>query len=198
MKNNFVALTAVLLISGCASLDFGRVGKDVLLPSSEHSIIVLGVAPSDYTVSIFPGQMKDEIFNQSLWKSAAISGAPIDGFVVAQVTSGQTLALLKTYRVDKDGSGIPFTLFEICGKEKTMVFEVPKGKIIYIGDIQYKQLEKQVQTRYGQNFESAKRYIDSHYPNLRDRLELGKVDLIPTNVPCTTTLTIPIYLPARR
>ena len=194
MTNCLLALAIALVVSGCSSFNFGRVGKDVAAPSTEYSILVLGVSPSDYTLTIFPGQMKDGKFNQDQLKSAAISGPPIDGFVVAQVPAGQTLALLRTYRVNKDGTNIVGSLVGAWGAASTMVFEVPQGKVLHMGDVRYQPVGKRVQVEFGKNFEAAKAYIDSQYPALRGRLEPGTFELVPTTVPCTTTTTVPIYI----
>jgi len=198
MKLWIATASLAFAISGCASFDFGRIGEDATPPSSEESVVVLGVAPGDQTVAIFPGVVKDGVFQQNPWRSAAISGAPKDGFVVAKIAGGETLALLKTFRVDKDGKGIPFTLVGACGNARTMVFAVPKGKIVYVGTIKYEPRGKEVAVEYNQDFDTARGHIDQRYRGLAGRLERWNFELFPTTVPCTTSITVPIYLPGRR
>lgn len=179
----------------------GVVDQSATLNSNRHSIIVLGVAPENYRVSVFPGSVKDGVFRQNPWLPATVYGAGDDGYLVGEASAGDTLAITFV-RVVKDKDAIfQGTNFTPCYGALTMTFSIPGGKVLYLGNVHYQFVGDRLQVQYSQDIDAAREYMDRKYPNLRGRLEQWKYQLLPTTAVCggaRGTLYIPVYIPARR
>lgn len=189
----------VMLLGGCTSM--GVLDKSAALESDRHSIIVLGVAPENYRVSVFPGRVANGVFRQNPWLPATVYGAGDDGYLVGEASAGDTLAIT-VVRVVKDRNAFfRGTNFIPCHGARTMTFSIPGGKVLYLGNVHYQFVGDRLQVKYSQDIDSARRYMDERYPNLRGRLEAWKYQLLPTTAFCGQgggTIYIPIYIPARR
>lgn len=176
---------------GCTSV--GVVDHDASVSNGE-SVFVIGVSPENYRILVFPGHInKNFVFEQSKWRSAALYAGPEEGFVVGKATTGDTLAITRIRVVDDKGSVLGAD-FAMCDS-RTMVFQVPAGKVIYLGDVHFENLGRRLGMRYADNFPAAREYITHRYPKLRDRLEPWKYDLLATDVSCVQTIYIPAYTP---
>jgi hypothetical protein len=89
------------------------------------------------------------------------------------------------------------TAFTPCGDARTVVFSVPHGRVIYIGDLTYDFRGNGLRIIESSNLEAAREHLRTAYPQLADSLEQGRYDVMPTATSCTQTITIPIYLPSR-
>lgn len=188
MKKVIFLLSMTLLLSACTSM--GRLAKDARLDSDKESVFVIGVAPENYRISVFPGSIKDGRFHQNQIRSAAVFGAPENGFVVGKASVGDTLAVTNI-RVVKDKSDVLGADFTACNDAKTMVFNIPGGKVLYLGNVEYKFGNKQLTVKYRQDLDSAKKFINENYPNLRGRLQSWDYQLLQTNASCTNTIYVP-------
>jgi len=82
----------------------------------------------------------------------------------------------------------------MCGGAESLTFKAPGGKVIYVGDVRYSQVGTSLGAKYKQDFEAAKKFIDSNFPGLRNRLEPWTYKVMPSSDSCTQT----IYVPATR
>jgi hypothetical protein len=195
----FIAALTMLL-GACTSM--GVLDENATLDSNRHSIIVLGVAPENYRVSVFPGSVRDGVFRQNPWLPATVYGAGDDGYLVGEASAGDTLAITMV-RVVKDRNAIfQGTNFTPCYGVKTMTFSIPGGKVLYLGNVHYQFVGDRLQVEYSQDIDAARRYMERKYPNLRGRLQPWRYQLLPTTAVCGGTgggtIYIPVYIPARR
>ncbi|AEK63507.1 hypothetical protein [Collimonas fungivorans] len=190
MKRAGLVAGLLVLLNGCTSV--GLLDGTTPAPTDNESIFIMGVTPDNYRVSLFPGSIKDGVFHQNIFRSAAVYAAAKDGYVIGKSSAGDVLAITNV-RVVKDSSSVlQGANFKPCGNVKTMVFAVPKGKVIYLGDVAYQFVGQKVEVRYGQNIEAAQAYLDKNFPALRGKLEPLPVDLLPSQTSCTAT---PMYFP---
>lgn len=189
MKQFIVLLSVAMFLSGCTSV--GRVKPDEDI-NPEESVYILGVAPDNYRISIFPGEVRDGKYHQNIYRVASVYGAAEDGYVIGKAASKETVAI-GYIRVVKDKDSLLGTDFKPCKGAQTMVFEIPAGKVLYLGDVKYRIDGDKLFVDYSKDFEAAKKYIDSRYPKLRGRLEPWKYELMQTTIPCTTQIYVPIY-----
>ena len=190
---NAVFLGLSLLMSACTSL--GRLSTDATLESNQESIFILGVAPENYRIFVFPGSIEDGRFRQNPFRPAAVYGAAENGFVVGKASAGDTVAITNV-RVVKDKDSILGADFQPCRDAKTMTFSIPGGKELYLGHVEYEFVGEKLMIKYGQDVNSAKKYLDENYPKLRGRLESWEYQLLPTTKSCISS--IPVYLPRMR
>ncbi|PFH08897.1 hypothetical protein BCF11_1272 [Collimonas sp. PA-H2] len=194
MKRVGLAVSLLVLLNGCTSM--GQLDSTTLAPTDNESIFIMGVAPDNYRVSIFPGSIKDGVFHQNIFLPAAVYAAAKDGYVVGKASAGDVVAVTNV-RVVKDSSSVFLgTNFHPCDDTKTMVFEVPKGKVIYLGDVEYTFGGKSVKVHYGQDMEAARVHLDKNFPALQGKLEYLPFDLLPTRTPCAAApIYFPVYVP---
>ena len=183
-------MCSLALLTACTS--FGQLDANAPAPSDSESVFVLGVSPDNYRVSIFPGSVSDGSFSSSLIRTAVVYGAAKQGFVVGKASAGDVLAITNV-RVVSDSSSILGANFKPCGGAKTMVFEVPKGKVVYLGSVEYKFEGKQLLVQYRNDIEGARRHIDQNFPALKGKLETVDFKLLPKSGSCDSTIYVPIY-----
>jgi hypothetical protein len=183
MNDIILAIFLSVLISSCSSISIpkGINDKNVEKPSVNESIIVIGTKPEYAKVIIFEGVIKNGIFRQAFNEAATIADVPENGYLIAKATAGKTLAI--TVINDTKTSDF-FSHYFICGETKTVAFDVPAGKVIYITDLEYPLESKGKNIVYIDNFTGAQKYIDSNFINLKNSLEKHNVNYIPTAKPC--------------
>jgi hypothetical protein len=182
-----VALTA------CTSMR--QLESGIPTPKPDESIFLIGVSPENHRVFLFPGSLENGRFMQNPWRAAAVFGGAKDGFVVGKAKAGEAVAITLV-RVVSESGAILGTDFAPCGEARTPVFRVPAGKVIYVGSVDFTFSGSSLQIRHADDIESAKRYLQSHSPELLDMLESQPFELAPTTASCDPgKIVIPIYIP---
>jgi len=190
-KIAFIIITSFLL-SSCVSK--GLLKQDARLTSSDESVFVLGLSPENYSVFIFKGEIKNGRFDKNIFVSSIAYGTADNGYIVSKAPARETFAVTLISIGEKKDS-ISGTSYVPCRDAKTITFKAPAGKVIYLGDVEYVLEGGAVTTKYGNNFDAAEKYINDKYPHLRGKLEYQPYKLLPTTLPCSSTVTIPISLP---
>jgi len=185
---------AIMVCGGCIST--GRPSAKLSAPTEKQSVYVLGVVPSTNRLTVFPGNTSDGKFNRSKLLPANFYGNPQGGFIVGKAKAGQTLAVIMV-RVTANENDILGWDFKPCGNLKTLVFEAPAGKVVYLGSIQYIVNGGDLDIKYSNDLEQARRYLANAYPALESHLEQGSFELLPTSQSCSSvnTIYVPTYTP---
>jgi hypothetical protein len=157
------------LCTSCATITIGRADSDASLGSGDDTYFVVGVQPETAAVSFFRGSIEGGTFRQNPLLPANFRGTPEDGYVVSRTHGGETLAI--TYIAVPNKGFPPMLLFVPCRDSRTLVFNAPGGKVIYLGDVSYYGAGGRLEASIGWNFEGAKAFMASHYPKLADKLE---------------------------
>lgn len=167
-----------LVVALCAScIEIGRADNDASLSSGDDSYFVFGVQPDTVSIAVFRGSIVGDTFRQNPFLPANFYGVPQDGYIVSRAKAGETLAIaFITVRASKDA--IFAQNYIPCGSSRTVVFSVPPGKVIYLADIQYSNVNNQLAPTYRLNIDSAKAYLATHYPELADKVEVGHYDFM--------------------
>jgi hypothetical protein len=183
-----------LTLTACATK--GLLEENVALPPIEESIYIIGVEPEEYEIMVFPGSIDDGKFKQNIFKGANVSSAAHDGFVVGKAKSGEVLSI-GIIRILKNKQFVFNSTYSPCDGKLAMTFRVPGGKVIYLGHVRYSYAGANIRVQYYQDIEAARKYVDRTYPGLRGAVESWSYELLPATIPCTTNITIPIYIPRR-
>jgi len=182
-------MTSVL--SGCVSftgLDSGSNYADV----GDDAIIVMGVS-QPYRVHVFRGERFEDkwLRDQIIVK---LNVYPQDGYIVARLPARSGKENYGIGGILPDGIGFTSTLFIPCQGRKTLTFDAPAGKVIYVGDINLEKTAAGIRYAGVSNFEAAQAHLKAHFPLIADKLVQGKFENpVLANTPCTTRLTIPVY-----
>jgi hypothetical protein len=180
-------LTLAIVCSSCTTLT--RVAKDTGVPKDD-SIFIIGSSPDHFRVWVSPAQLVDK--DGAVTVKHDVPGVPVlvanpeNGFIVGRVGGGATLAIsgVRMVRANETfGQG-----YTACGGGTTMVFTAPKGQVIYVGHIRFTAKGKDMFAGYGEDFASARKYVDANYPNLRGTLVRHGYKLITTH-PCPKGFT---------
>ena len=182
-----------LWISLSACVPKGVVEKTATLNSNDESIFIIGVAPENFHILVFSGEIINGVFVVNRWRNARLWGAADKGFMVGKASAGETLAITKVHATEK--GALMGNVFKACNGAKTMTFQVPGGKAIYLGHVAYEFAGNTLRVDYHKDLASAQKYMDDNYPGFQGKVEQWEYDLNPTTEPCLTTLYIPIYLP---
>lgn len=177
MRTAISCFIVAWFVAGCFP---GNLAKDYKLESPDQAVLVLGVEPPTFRVSIFPVQVKNGRVRES--QSAVLVGAGENGFLAGSVTGDRTLAILRMY----DTTIKPLTpMFAPCDGVNAMTFEVPAGKVVYLGHLAFRHTgDGKVAFSHRKDFQSARRFVDENYPNLKGKLEEGTFRLMPSDVSC--------------
>ncbi|WP_288410509.1 hypothetical protein [uncultured Herbaspirillum sp.] len=196
MKSLLTSLFSLAVLCGCTSL--GQLDSTARASRKGESIFVIGVSPPNHRVSVFPGDIDDGVFHQSLFLPAALYGSAKDGFVVGKASAGEVLAITNVRVVSDEDALIRGQNFAPCYGAKTFVFQVPKGKVIYIGSAAYFFRNEKLEVHYRNDFEMAKNYIDANYPELKGLLEYQEPQLLPIAKNCNPgPMFMPIYIKSK-
>ena len=168
VKLAVVLLPVIFFLASCASLE--QLDTNVGAPTEKESVFVMGVAPENYRISIFPGSVEDGRFYQNPLRPAAIYAAANNGYIVGKAAAGEVLGL-SNVRIVKSSESLLGLDYKACGDNRTITFTVPKGKVIYLGSIYYLYKKETLDVSYLDEFEDAKTYIDKNFPALREKLE---------------------------
>ena len=189
MKLKFLPLCLVGLLEACTSM--GQLNESAKAPSQSESVFIIGVAPENYRISVFPGSVSNGIFWQSTIRSAAVYGAGKNGYVVGRASAGDVLAITNV-RVVKGESSIWGADFAPCRERPTMVFKIPAGKVLYLGSVDYGFEGSMLHISYGNDLTAAQSYVQRTFPALTQPVESLAYELLPTSDGCSGTY-IPIY-----
>ena len=64
------------------------------------------------------------------------------------------------------------------------MFKGAPGKVIYLGDVEFRFAGKGLDRRYSNDLEKARSYLAAAYPALAGKLEQGSYRLLPTDLAC--------------
>jgi hypothetical protein len=184
------------LLVGCTSM--GKLDSKARVASNKESYFVFGVGPEDHRVFVFPGEMVGGRFFQNTWSPAAYYGSAENGFVVGKAAANSVLAV-SSVRIVKGKNSILGSDFSACDDAKTLVFDAPAGKVVYLGNLNYEfESEKSLRVTYKDDIEGARAFLTSHHPLLAEGLEPGRFGFLPTATPCTSTsIYVTTYVPSK-
>jgi len=185
-----------IFLMACAPLPgHGVLKPDVLTIGEDESILVIGVTQPYYAVNFktidYRGP-KNTPANQ--W----LIGTPVEGYVVGHVASGITMESTTVRRTLNSEKGLMGKIYESCGGGDKAIFNVPKGKVLYLGDFDFSPSEEQnassnswlrLHFNYKDNIAAAAAYLKKNYPNLADRLEKADVQIIKASNACPKPTT---------
>jgi hypothetical protein len=205
MNKKLVALGSLAsVLVGCAA---AQVAQDVQPPAADKTIVVMGVPvkgvyPDEAKLFFWLGAVERGVFRKGAG-NAAIATAPVDGYIVTEVDAGTTLALADVYvNHDKEHAVLQSSSgtshFKAAGGEKTAVFTVPGGKVIYIGDIGLDVTlpglhdfgDGALKLSPASDLAAAQAYVDAHYPGLKGRLESQPLQVAPIRFSLAEIVTI--------
>jgi hypothetical protein len=179
-----VLLVAVFLLFGCGST--GRVDRAIASVDPEETVFVIGVKPAQANITVVAGFLKNGAFRQDPSAGEAFVGHPDHGFIIGKAPAGALLAIERVRWVEPGSMALGRNVYIACGMGiQTMVFASPKGKVVYVADLEIEPGTTTSITRR-RNFEQARKYFDEHYPALKGRLEQQDSEIVPVARSCQT------------
>jgi hypothetical protein len=190
---SLLSLLATVLASGCATT-WGQLKGDAASPAGDESIFIIGVAPPNHRLFIFSGNVVDGKFEVGSFSPAVVLASAKDGYVVAKVKGGEVLGIADVEVVQNESQSYG-THYFTCDSVETMVFEVPRGRVIYLADIRFQAQGTRLASRYEVRVDQAAAHMRSNFPNVKAPVEQHPYKMLPMPRKCTgPTLTIPIYV----
>lgn len=189
------AFLAVLL-SGCVTFS-GLDPKSNYSDVGDDAIVVLGVSPR-YRVHIFKGERLGDKWNRDQIMTT-LNVFPEDGYIVAKLPARTGASNYGVGGILPEGIG--GRLFIPCQGRRTLTFDAPGGKVVYVGDIKFVEAGSKVHYEASLDFEAARAHLKSRYPLLADRLVSGGFENPElANTPCARDAGPPIIIhtPVRR
>ena len=195
MRTEFFRIPAILFsalwVGACGHM--GRIEADYSGPPADESVVVLKVAPDTAYVFLYAGGMVGDRFNP-VGEVPVVSGVPKDGYIVGRAKAGTVLGVRSVTMLSTPTDYFG-TLFVACDDAPTMVFEVPRGQVAYLGGVTYKRVESKLQIEYSSDLQGAEAHMRRHFPKLRPGLSPVPLKLVRTSVKCGGGLNvIPIYI----
>jgi hypothetical protein len=167
--------------------------KDAGAPTRGDSYYVFGLKPADYKVQIFPGSLdEDGRFKLNPFLNAAFNSVADQGYAVGKARAGSVLAITRVY-LKSDALLDP--AFVPCGDAQTLVFTAGDQQVSYLGDIEYRFNGNHLEVGRSSDVASARKYLEANYPELAPLLRDAEAHLARTNLPCSNTIYVPVYLP---
>jgi hypothetical protein len=201
----FLSLSS-LYVAACAPL----AGHGVLKPgetavAEDESIVVIGVRQPYYEVNF---KTIDYNGPKNTPSNRWLIGAPSDGYLVGRVAAGITMEGTSVRRTLNSEKGLFGKVYYPCGGGDKAVFDIPRGKVLYIGDFDFSRSESQevlpnsvlkLFFEYDNNIAAARAYLKKSYPGLAERLESADVQITKARNPCPQTTTqMLILIPSKK
>lgn len=188
----FLGVGSVVVVACSSSVGLVDSTSTGLGPGTE-AIVVLGVAPENHRVVLFPGSLVNGRFRQNPFRNAVVAGTPQGGYVVGKATPGEVLAVTVVVAL-KNSTDTSGTRFYPCEHTKTMVFQVPAAGIYYLGDVAYELAGRQLRVIYSQDRERLRDHMRVNFPSLQGEVRTLAYQLLPTADECSRTVQVPVYI----
>lgn len=191
MRSVIVGLVMSVLLGACTSI--GTVDRNVAAPTGDEILFILGVTPDDHRVQVRAGSVEYGVFKPKDFSVVKLYATPTDGYVMWKGAASETAAVTMVVVV-KDKSDVLGLQFLPCGDMRTMVFQGPAGKVVYLGDVAYRFERNRLSVTYKENFNAVQTFVELNYPQLKGQLSKGSYELLPTTQPCRSRLPVtPFY-----
>ncbi len=163
---------AILALFGALLSDCGTsaiLKNDAEGPGPDESVLVVGIktrpnGPELYGMHFIEATYSGETVDFGRETAfPVISGKGRDGYLVAKAKAGQVLVLARIFATTKMGKLESYLAY--C-RVRVMVAEVPKGQVVYLGDIELAEGDRQLLVRYGDDLVSAQKHMRTNYPRL--------------------------------
>jgi hypothetical protein len=103
-------------------------------------------------------------------ENTGIAKAAPDGFVVVEADAGDSLTITNVRLLE--GSVFMPKQYFACGDYQPRVFEdIPGGKVLYLGHLELDGNANEQRTSWADDIETARQYVDAHFPKLAGKLE---------------------------
>ena len=191
-------VTVPIAITGCTEMN--RLSPNEKINAEHDSVFILGLAPSKHRILIFMGSMKNGVWQQNPWATATFMGTAKDGYVLATASPGHPYAITSIVVLKDEGDLRGDAAYLPCGEAETLVFSVPRGKVLYLTDLNFVKDGDHLRLTYSTDLQRAQTYIDQNYPALKGRTEAGSFEFSKTDAMCAGNGRTPImiFVPARR
>lgn len=195
-----IALLIVIttLLSGCATLSTLDTSATID-PSGDESVVVMGVRP-EYMIALQGGPLTNSEFHpRTVITAHFLIAPPKDNYLVAKIKTpppGEAIGIVGVTASNSLWFNPP--QYKPCNSFSP-VFTVPRGKVIYIGDVYYTKNGSKMNLQTSQDFVSAREFFDKNYPNMKGMLSEAPFDMVRVvGVSCFNTQFIPIYIQLAR
>ena len=166
----FVA-TSLVSLAGCGSMTFPR---EAAIPASE-GILIMGVKGVD-GVTLQRGTLANNKFIPAPRETRRYVKTQIEGYAIIPLPPAEAG---ESYAVTQ-GSFNRRGVLGICNWRQALTFSITKGKVTYIGDIDFTIRNEIARIETTTNTERALSFIRENFKNLPPNIEYVRPQLIGT------------------
>jgi hypothetical protein len=150
---------------------------------AREAYVVFGVKPDGFVVELTKGRLTRHGGGKGFftWGSAIRSAAAQHDYVVLRIPADTVVGLTRLRR----GQEYKW-IYYFCSTDFVPVFEVPPGKVVYLGDLAFTWPENRAPWyTFALDLDAARAHVDANYPELRGRLELDEFASMRTTRSCS-------------
>ena len=190
MIRTLLLLALGVALIGCVPVSSNTLPSGGAIDESNESIILVGVAPDNFRITLGPGQVNSRgNFSDGLSLTGYIGAYPDDGYVIGRSEGEKTYGVTAVARGEENGAEARRT-YSVCGGRETVVFDVSPGEMLYIGDFEYAVADNRMRFKFERDFEAASAYFDTAFPQYAGRLKAADISMHPVVLNCTQTIYI--------
>lgn len=190
-----VILIAVLTISLSGCVNFSNLPTDSELPTaSNETVLILGVQPR-YRTGIWKGVGDGKTWKRDMNSHRGSNIVPENGYIVTKLKSLDKDESYGLTSILPDGIGYGAPIYSPCNEQTVFTFQALPGKVVYVGDIAFKQNGRRMEITYSFQPDQARRFITEHYSGLAANLEMQEAkSQTMTNFDCNPKAATPILI----
>jgi hypothetical protein len=140
--------------------------------TEREAILVFGLPNAKARVQLEAGEIKNDLYRAD-WTTLTpiFYGGADHGFVLVKVPADRPVAITS---ISMESSWRQFWSggpFQTCRGQKVAVFQVPRGKVLYYSDFDFRPQGNALMFTAVNNFAGAQSFLDAKFPQLAGRLE---------------------------
>jgi hypothetical protein len=189
LKKAMFGVPACLALGACSFLSpFGHepaAKNHATFDASREAILIFGLTDPHARVQLEAGEVQDSRYRAD-WTNVypIFYGAADKGYVLLKVPADRPVAITSISmenRWTQFWSGGPF---QTCKGQTVAVFQVPKGKVLYFSNFDFRSEGRSLLFTATDNFAGAQEYVNTHYPQLTGLLQSANFSSLPRADDC--------------
>lgn len=173
----------LLMLGSCTVTSTKKFDTNIQLGANdEHGIVVIGL-DNNLRLRAVTGDRSSGQFRYGPQRISSASYHQIAFYITLHLSTKHksTYAITDIFRDSWTSADLG-----PCDGGLTVSFDVKPGKVIYLGDLKFEGTGKNAKVSATANFANAQKMVDATFPNLRNRLEESKIEIIPVAaLPCS-------------
>lgn len=163
------ACMIAIALHGCMAVNNSAPG----ISKSENDVTVIVGVKHAHRVAIIAGAIANGKFTP-YQEGYAANIRPTDGYVVTQLPSRQGRYAITRVLIQAGSES-----FGDCEWKQALTFSADGGKVVYLGDLDFRVSRSQLTIEQSNDIEGVRQYVNSNYPMLKGLVEYDEPILMP-------------------